>query len=42
MHVYWNKIPLSRITEEIDLEGKLKKPATEAVIIAQVEGFLKF
>lgn len=42
VHVYWDKLPLSRISEEIDAEGKLLKPTTEAVIRAQVEGFLRF
>ncbi len=42
VHVYWDKLPLSRISEEIDSDGKLLKPTTEAVIKAQVDGFLKF
>jgi NAD(P)H-dependent FMN reductase len=42
VHVYWDKLPLSRISEEIDSDGKLLKPTTEAVIKAQVEGFLRF
>ena len=42
VHVYWDKLPLSRISEEIDSEGRLLKPTTEAVIRAQVDGFLKF
>lgn len=40
MHVYWNKLPLSRVTEEIGADGQLLKPATATAIRAQVEGFL--
>ncbi len=42
MHVYWDKIPLSRINSEINAAGELINPATEAAIIAQIEGFLHF
>jgi chromate reductase, NAD(P)H dehydrogenase (quinone) len=42
VNVYWDKIPLSRIYEELDPEGNLVKSTTEAVIRAQVDGFLKF
>src|SRR3954471_15557003 len=42
VHVYWDKLPLSRISEEVDADGKLVKPSTESVIKAQIEGFLKF
>lgn len=42
VHVYWDKLPLSRVSEEINSEGKLVKPTTEAVIKAQIDGFLKF
>lgn len=42
MHVFWNKLPLSRISEEMDAGGRLRKPATEAAVKAQVEGFLSF
>ncbi len=42
MHVLYNKVPLSRINEEIDTEGKILKPATELVINNQIEEFLKF
>lgn len=42
MHVLYNKVPLSRINEEIDAEGKILKPATELVINNQIEEFLKF
>lgn len=40
MHVYWNKLPLSRINEEIDDAGQLLKIETKAVIEAQIAGFL--
>ena len=42
MHVYWDKIPLSRINEEIDAGSNLLKPATRAAIEAQIDGFLAF
>jgi NAD(P)H-dependent FMN reductase len=42
MHVFWNKLPLSRISEEMDQEGRLLKSATAAAIRAQMEDFLKF
>lgn len=41
MHVYWNKLPLSRINEEISAEGKLLKEETSAAIEAQISGFLE-
>lgn len=42
MDVLYNKLPLSRITEEIDLDGNLLKPATEASIRQQIDQFLKY
>lgn len=42
MHVYWDKIPLSRIKTEISAEGTLINAATEVAIEAQISGFLKF
>ncbi|MBS1615339.1 MAG: NAD(P)H-dependent oxidoreductase, partial [Bacteroidetes bacterium] len=36
VHVFWNKLPLSRISDELDTEGRLLKPATEAAIYAQI------
>lgn len=42
MHVLYNKLPLSRINEEVDMEGNILKPATRLVIEQQVEEFLKF
>ncbi|MEO6832128.1 MAG: NAD(P)H-dependent oxidoreductase [Chitinophagaceae bacterium] len=41
MHVHWNKLPLSRINEEISADGKLLKADTKAVIEAQIMGFLE-
>jgi chromate reductase len=42
VQVFYNKIPISRINEEIDLAGNLLKETTAAAIAAQVEAFLKF
>lgn len=42
MHVFYDKIPLSRINEEINDKGEMLKPATAAVIKKQIEEFLKF
>lgn len=42
MSVLYNKVPLSRINEEIDAKGNILKPATEEVIKNQIEEFLKF
>ncbi len=42
VHVFWNKLPLSRISDELDTEGRLLKSPTESAIRTQVEGFLSF
>ena len=42
MHVYWDKLPLSRISEEMDDAGHWLKPATEAAVRQQIDGFLAF
>lgn len=42
VHVYWDKLPLSRIGEELDAEGNLLKQATRLVIDNQVNGFLAY
>lgn len=42
MTVLHNKIPLSRINEEIDKEGNLLKEATVKVINQQIDEFIKF
>lgn len=42
MHVFYDKIPLSRINEEISAEGELLKPSTAQVINHQIDNFLKF
>jgi chromate reductase, NAD(P)H dehydrogenase (quinone) len=42
MHVLYNKVPLSRINEEINAHGKILKPATAEVIKNQIDEFLKF
>ena len=42
MHVYWDKLPISRISEEIDADGELLRPVTKAQVEAQIDGFLRF
>lgn len=42
INVLYNKIPLSRINEEVSKEGTILKPATEQVIKEQIEEFLVF
>jgi chromate reductase, NAD(P)H dehydrogenase (quinone) len=42
MHVLYNKIPLSRINEEISPEGEILKPATATAINQQITEFLDF
>ena len=42
LNVFYNKIPLSRINEELDMEGNLLKEDTVKVINNQIEEFLKF
>ncbi len=42
MNVLYNKIPISRINEEIDKEGNLLKDETFTVISNQIDEFLNF
>ena len=42
VHVLYNKMLLSKVTEEINGNGALIKPETERLINEQVEDFLKF
>ena len=42
MNVLYNKIPLSRIKDEIDAAGALLIPATVQAISHQIEEFLKY
>jgi chromate reductase len=42
MQVLYNKIPLSRINEEIDVAGNLLKAVTVNAIQVQVDEFMKF
>lgn len=42
INVFYNKIPLSRINEEIDKEGNLLKEETVKLINIQLDEFLKF
>ena len=42
MHVYWDKLPISRINEELDAEGEFLRVATRAQVEAQISGFLHF
>lgn len=42
MNILYNKIPISRINEEIDEQGNVLKPATAKIIENQIDEFLKF
>ncbi len=42
MNVLYNKLPLSRIREEVSAESQWLKPATEAAIHQQIDEFLKY
>lgn len=42
MNVHYNKMPLSRINEEVDQDGKLLKPGTLKAIDLQLEEFLNY
>lgn len=42
MHILYNKLPISRINEEIDKDGRILKPETNTAINQQIDEFLKF
>jgi len=42
MNVLYNKVPLSKINEEVDKEGNWLKPETEQLMQQQIEEFLKY
>ncbi len=42
MNIYYNKIPISRIRQEVDENGNLKNPVTRKAIIDQIQGFLNY
>lgn len=42
MHVFYNKLPISRINDEFDEQGNILKPETAKVIQQQIDDFLKF
>jgi chromate reductase len=42
MHVFYNKLPFSRINDEMDKEGILLKPQSLKVINEQVDEFLNY
>ncbi len=42
VHVLYNKVIISRINDEIDMDGNLLKPETAAIIDTQIEEFLTF
>jgi NAD(P)H-dependent FMN reductase len=42
MHILYNKIPISRINEEIGENGEVLKPTTLQAIETQIDEFLKF
>ena len=42
VHVHYNKLLLSKVTDEIDAEGKIKKADTAKNIRLQIEEFVRF
>jgi chromate reductase len=42
MNVHYNKLPLSKINDELDLDGHFLKELTLQVILEQVEGFMTY
>jgi len=42
MNVLYNKIPLSKINDEISADGQILIPATEQAIQQQIDEFLKY
>ena len=42
VQVFWNKVPISRITEEVNEAGDLVQPGTRKAVEDQVDGFLSF
>ena len=42
INVYYNKLPISRINHEMDIDGNWKNEATPFVIQEQLKGFLEF
>lgn len=42
VHVHYNKLPLSKIQEELDMNDQLKNAATLDLIQYQIEDFLSF
>ncbi len=42
VQVFWNKVPISKIGEEVDMTGDLIKEGTRKAVEEQVMGFLSF
>ena len=42
VQVFWNKVPISKIGEEVDLTGDLVRESTRKAVDEQVMGFLSF
>ncbi len=42
MNVHYNKLPLSKINEELDMDGTFIHERTLAAIAEQVEGFIAY
>ncbi len=42
MHVFYNKLPFSRINDEMDKDGLIINPQTLKAINEQVDGFLNY
>ncbi|MFN0275353.1 MAG: NADPH-dependent FMN reductase [Chitinophagales bacterium] len=42
VNVHWNKLPISKIDQEIDPDGKFHNPETMKVVSKQIEDFMNF
>ena len=42
VQVFWNKVPISRIGEEVNEAGDLIQPGTRKAVEDQIAGFLSF
>jgi hypothetical protein len=42
MNVHYNKLPISRIEEEMSQDGKLLKPLTQQSILQQIDEFINY
>lgn len=42
MNVYWNRIPISKINQELNVDGSFANSGTEEVLRKQLQGFVEF